>query len=160
MSSDGVRDATPCEVTPGAGKGALGTWRALAGPGLGAGLTVAIKDGPSPACKPPVERGACESALKLPRCREDSRRTSQGQNHIREIRPCGIVGGPAETWTMVELGTRRTTERVRDGNSLPKVARAAVLSRRVRTVQRQEAYNRIRFTRHEDIFVSSNGIHQ
>ena len=32
MPSDGVRDATPYEVTPGAGKGALGTWRALAWP--------------------------------------------------------------------------------------------------------------------------------
>ncbi len=32
--SDVTRDVTPQEVTPGAGKGALGTWRALAGPGL------------------------------------------------------------------------------------------------------------------------------
>jgi hypothetical protein len=32
----------------------------------------------------------------------------QGQNRIREIRPSGIVGGLAETWVMVELGTRRT----------------------------------------------------
>ncbi len=40
MPSDGVRDATPCEVTPGAGKGALGTWRALVGPGLRAGSAV------------------------------------------------------------------------------------------------------------------------
>ncbi len=52
MPSDGVRDATSHEVTPGAGKGALGTWRALAGPGLRAGITVAIKDGPRPACRP------------------------------------------------------------------------------------------------------------
>jgi hypothetical protein len=34
MPCDGVRDALPYEVTPGAGEGALGTWRALAGPGL------------------------------------------------------------------------------------------------------------------------------
>ena len=32
--SDVVRDTTPREVTPFAGKGALGTWRALVGPGL------------------------------------------------------------------------------------------------------------------------------
>ena len=50
--SDEVRDATSHEVTPGAGKGALGTWRALAGPGLRAGFYRAIKDGPSPTGKP------------------------------------------------------------------------------------------------------------
>ena len=33
MFSDVVRDATPPEVTPGAGKGALGTWRAVVGTG-------------------------------------------------------------------------------------------------------------------------------
>jgi hypothetical protein len=36
----------------------------------------------------------------------------------------GILEGAQETWTMVELGTRRTTERVRVGNSPPKVKRA------------------------------------
>ena len=30
---------------------------------------------------------------------EGSRRTSQGQNRTREIRPSGIAGGPMETWT-------------------------------------------------------------
>ena len=54
MPADVVREATPQEVTPQAGKGALGTWRALAGPGLCAGITVTRKDGPSPACKPPL----------------------------------------------------------------------------------------------------------
>ncbi len=52
MLSDGVRDALSRVVTPRASKGALDTWRALAGPGLCAGITVAIKDGPRPACKP------------------------------------------------------------------------------------------------------------
>ncbi len=52
MPSDEARDATLREVTPRAGKGALGTWRALAGPGLRAGIPATIKDGPSPACKP------------------------------------------------------------------------------------------------------------
>jgi len=32
--SDGVRDAASYEVTPRTGKGALGAWRALGGPGL------------------------------------------------------------------------------------------------------------------------------
>ena len=38
MPSDVVLDITPQEVAPVAGKGALGTWRALAGPGRRAGV--------------------------------------------------------------------------------------------------------------------------
>ncbi len=38
--------------------------------------------------------------LSFPRVWEGSRRTSQGQNRTREIRPSGIVGGPMETWDM------------------------------------------------------------
>ncbi len=38
--------------------------------------------------------------LSFPRVWEGSRRTSQGQNRTREIRPSGIVGGPMETWVM------------------------------------------------------------
>ena len=38
--------------------------------------------------------------LSLVVCWEGSRRTSQGQNWTREIRPSGIVGGPMETWVM------------------------------------------------------------
>ena len=37
-------------------------------------------------------------------------------------------GGLAETWVTVELGTRRTIERVRVGNSLPNAACAVFLS--------------------------------
>ena len=48
-------------------------------------------------------------------------------NRTREIRPYGMRRGLAESWAMVELGTRRTTERVRDGNSPPTVARAVFL---------------------------------
>jgi hypothetical protein len=75
-----------------------------------------------------------ESAFELPRIREGSRRISQGQNRIREIRPSGIVGGLAASGSernevMVELGTRCTNERVRVGNSLPKAKRAVFLSR-------------------------------
>ena len=54
---------------------------------------------------------------------------SRGQNRTRESRPSGIVGGLAESWTMGELGTRCTTERVQVGNSPPTAARAAFLSR-------------------------------
>ena len=76
-----------------------------------------------------AERGVHAPAFKLHWFWAGSERTSQGQNRTREIRPSGIVGGLAETWTMVELGTRRTTERVRAGHSPPKVVRAAILSR-------------------------------
>ena len=57
VPSDVVQDATAQEVTPFVRKGALGTWRALASSGHRAGITVAIKDGPSPKCKPYM-RGA------------------------------------------------------------------------------------------------------
>ena len=39
-----------------------------------------------------------------------SGRTSQGQNHIREIRPCGIAGRLAETWIMEEAKRARKAE--------------------------------------------------
>ena len=48
-------------------------------------------------------------------------------NRTREIRLYGMRRGLAESWAMVELGTRRTTERVRDGNSLPTGACAVFL---------------------------------
>ncbi len=78
-------------------------------------------------------RGACELALKLRSQRKGLRlengMQSRGQNRTREIRPSGIVGGLWETWSMVELGSRRTIERVRVGNSRPTDARAQTLSR-------------------------------
>jgi len=40
----------------------------------------------------------------------------------------GWNGGLAETWVTVEIGTRRTIERVRVGNSPPNAACAALLS--------------------------------
>jgi len=52
MLSDVMLDVTPQEVTPVAGKGTLGIWRALTGPGRSAGIHRVIQDGPSPACKP------------------------------------------------------------------------------------------------------------
>ena len=43
------------------------------------------------------KRGVYESAFKPPCLWKGSGRTSQGQNYIREIRPCGIAGRLAET---------------------------------------------------------------
>ncbi len=48
-------------------------------------------------------------------------------NRTREIRPSGMRGGLAETWARGELGTHLASERARDGNSPPKVIRAAIL---------------------------------
>ena len=45
MPSEGVREAPSYEVTPRASKGALGMWRALGGPGHGAGIAVPLKMG-------------------------------------------------------------------------------------------------------------------
>src|SRR6266851_6349663 len=66
---------------------------------------------------------------------------SRGQNRTRESRPSGIAGGLAETWTMVERGTRCTTERVQDGNSPPTVARAVLLPDKLRHERRETARN-------------------
>jgi len=78
-------------------------------------------------------RGVCELALKLRSTWEGlhlkNGMQSRGQNRTREIRLSGIVGGLWETWSMVELGTRRTIERVRVGHSPPTDARAQFLSR-------------------------------
>jgi len=52
---------------------------------------------------------------------------SLAANRTRENRLSGMRGGLAESWAMVELGTRRTTERVRVGNSPPTVRRTVFL---------------------------------
>ncbi len=52
MPSDGVQDAASYGVTPGASKGALGTWRALGQSRTPSRSSWTIKVGPSPACKP------------------------------------------------------------------------------------------------------------
>jgi hypothetical protein len=46
IPSDVVREITLQEVTPVAGKGALGTWQTLTAPGLWAGINCVIKYGP------------------------------------------------------------------------------------------------------------------
>ncbi len=53
-------------------------------------------------------------------------------NRTREIRPSGMRGGLAESWTKVDLGTRGAIKRAPIGNSPPKVARAAILPDRTR----------------------------
>ena len=50
-----------------------------------------------------------------------SGRETTAANRTREIRLSGMRGGLAETWATEEIGTQRTTERVRIGHSLPKV---------------------------------------
>ena len=89
---------------------------------------------PGQGCRQTVRmRGEREPALKLRFTWEGLHLRngvqSRGQNRTREIRPSGIVGGLWETWSMVELGTRRTIERVRVGNSPPTDARTQFLSR-------------------------------
>jgi hypothetical protein len=52
MPSEVARDATPGEITPRTGKGPLGTWRALAGPGHRAGVAESIVVGLHSQSKP------------------------------------------------------------------------------------------------------------
>ena len=66
----------------------------------------------------------------------DSGKAHEGKAKLRtglgkSDRP-GSQGGLRKRELLVELGTRRTTERVRVGNSPPKVARAVLLSRQLR----------------------------
>ncbi len=72
-------------------------------------------------------RGVCRRVLKLRGVWEGPLGKAAAANRTREIRLSGMRGGLAETWAMVELGSRRTTERVRDGNSPPTAARAVFL---------------------------------
>ncbi len=53
-------------------------------------------------------RDVCEQALKFRFGREWVQGNAIAANRTRENRPSGMRGGLAETWTMVELGTRRT----------------------------------------------------
>lgn len=112
--------ATPSEVVlrhhPGRGH-TLNRQRAsghLAGPGRTRTLSrgsPANNDGPSFTTQTAVERGEYAPACKPRPPGEGCAGTSHGQNRTREIRPSGIVGGPAETWTTVRLlghGPRKT----------------------------------------------------
>ena len=67
-------------------------------------------------------RGVRRRMLNLRMSKEGSSgKVATTANRIREIRLSGMRGGLAETWAMEEIGTRRATERVRSGHSLPKV---------------------------------------
>ncbi len=93
-------EISPPEVTPEAGKGALGTWRFRAGLRHSAGITIALNVGTIFAGKPSVGGVYMSQHLSLPATWEGREGISQGQNRTREIRPSGIVGGPMETWVM------------------------------------------------------------
>ncbi len=97
MPSDVTQDVTPKEVNTCFGQRGSGHLAGLGWSRTQSRINRAIKDRPSPTCKPYTRGVYCESAFELPRIREGSRRISQGQNRIRETRPSGIVGGLMET---------------------------------------------------------------
>ena len=102
------REATPPEaaldaaldpVTPGPGKGALGTWRLRLRDTSGHRAGSRVSDTQERALGQTASvLGVCESALEPRRPWRGPRGTSQGQNRTRENRPSGIVGGPQEPW--------------------------------------------------------------
>jgi len=55
-----------------------------------------------------MPRGVGRQVLKLRAAWEGSPGKAAAANRTREIRPSGMRGGLAETWTMAELGTRCT----------------------------------------------------
>ncbi len=76
MPSDVMPDVTPHRVTPAAGKGALGTWRARAWPRTLCRGRSAIYE-LEPGAQTAIERGAYVPAFKPPRCREGGGRTAR-----------------------------------------------------------------------------------
>ena len=83
---------------------------------LRAGIRAGLRSGRG--CRQTMRtRGVCAPALELQPAWEglhpENGMQSRGQNRTREIRPSGIIGGPVETWPMVELGTHLATERAR-----------------------------------------------
>ena len=52
-----------------------------------------------------LRRGGCESALKLRVVGEGDRREAKVRTGLGKAHRPGSQGGPAETWTRVELGT-------------------------------------------------------
>ena len=92
-------DAAPEPVTPGPGKGALGTWRLLRRDTTGHRAGSSGCDTQKRAVGQTAGGlGVCESALEPRRPWKGPEGTSQGQNRTRENRPSGIVGGPQEPW--------------------------------------------------------------
>ncbi|MFA7184341.1 MAG: prepilin-type N-terminal cleavage/methylation domain-containing protein [Victivallales bacterium] len=69
-----------------------------------------------------TSREVCKRVLNFRMTQEGSFiEEATAANRTREIRPSGMRGGLAESWTREEIGTHRTTERVRNGHSQPKV---------------------------------------
>ncbi len=56
-------------------------------------------------------RGVCRRVLKLRGAWEGPLGKAAAANRTREIRLSGMRGGLAETWAMVELGSRRTNRK-------------------------------------------------
>ncbi len=109
MPSEVVQDTALMRITPLSGKGALGKWRALTRItvrtlGRVSGVNLGCRAGDI-TCMP---RGVCRQVLKPRAAWEGSPGKAAAANRTREIRPSGMRGGLAETWAMVELGTRRT----------------------------------------------------
>lgn len=71
-----------------------------------------------------ASRGVCKRMLNLRMTQEGSSvEVATAANRTREIRLSGMRGGLAESRSRKEIGTRRTTERVRNGHS-PSTVRA------------------------------------
>ena len=96
MPADATLDVAPLTVTPEAGEGALGTWRAVGSLGLRAEISYAVNR-PRLSGKPGWSGAYMRQHLSFLHVREGPGRTCQGQNRTREIRLSGIVGGLAET---------------------------------------------------------------
>ncbi len=99
MPSEVVQDATPAEVTPEPGKGALGTWRFQF---LGSSRTLSrglllLQSWGEPVGKPSEVGVYVGQHLSFAIDGKVHKGRSQGQNRTREIRLSGIVGGLAET---------------------------------------------------------------
>jgi hypothetical protein len=96
ISSDVANYVTPQQVTPVAGKGALGTWRSQLDSRTQSRGTIVLEAGTSLEVNHSGEGCMRASALASSSVGRPLRE-SQGQNRTREIRPSGIVGGLAET---------------------------------------------------------------
>ncbi len=83
--SDEVLEISPPEVTPEAGKGALGTWRFRAGLRHRAEITIALNVGTIVAGKPSAGGVYMSQHLSLLAPREGREGISQGQNRTRNV---------------------------------------------------------------------------
>src|SRR5574341_2509950 len=89
------------EVTPPSCKGALGTWQLQEYPD-----NVGPENHGAPVEANQRVKGWMWVSTEASRALGRRPSGGQGQNRTGESPPSGIAGGPAETWTMVELGTQ------------------------------------------------------